>query len=74
MCFDLYLSNNKKTYKDMVFDGLPNQLHSLLKVKVYFEIDACNTFQKSWDRGNLGLIAMWQVEIRRWCETGEAIV
>lgn len=46
-------------------DVLSNQLRRFLKVNVHFETDACDTFQKSRDRRNLGLIAMQRVEIRR---------
>lgn len=52
----MYFDLKNITHKDKVFDVLSNQPHSSSEDN--FEMNACDMFQKSWDRGVLGLTVM----------------
>lgn len=67
MYFDfVFLTKKKKK------NGTRYLTFYLINCIVFFEDANCDTFQRSRDRGDLGLMAMRRVEVRRWCETGEA--
>ena len=52
---DLYFIADSK-YEHKIFHVFSGQLHLICKYTSIPAIQACNTFQKSWDGGNLGVV------------------